>query len=324
MVQVLNRLPKKKYDQVLVGADFFDDAGVVKFDDKIALVTTVDYFTPVVDDPRDFGRIAAANSLSDIYAMGGMPISALNIVGFPEKKLSLDILGDILAGGAEVLDENDIPLVGGHSFKSDEPFYGLSVTGKVEIDKVMTNAACKPGDYLYLTKPLGSGLITTALKGGKASDDIVAKAVEIMVALNKNACEAARLTGVMAATDVTGYGFLGHLLEMMLASKTSAVIHYDPVPLMDGVLELAELQTFPGGSGANFMYVDKYAVWDDRLSLNEKRILCDAQTSGGLIIAISPDRHKQLETELSKRSVIIARVGEIVKQEQWSIKVNKN
>jgi len=324
LVQVLNRLPKKKYDQVLVGAEFFDDAGVVKFDDKIALVTTVDYFTPVVDDPRDFGRIAAANSLSDIYAMGGTPISALNIVGFPEKILPLEILGDILVGGAEILDENDIPLVGGHSFKSDEPFYGLSVTGKVEIDKVMTNAACQPGDYLYLTKPLGSGLITTALKAGLASDKIVAQAVKIMSALNKDACESARLVGVKAATDVTGYGFLGHLLEMMLASKTSAALYYDLVPLMDGVLELAELQTFPGGTGANFMYVDKYSVWDDNLSLNEKRILCDAQTSGGLIIAVAPEKHKQLETELKRRNVIAARVGEIVKQEPWSIKVSKN
>jgi len=324
LVQVLNRLPKKKYENVLVGADFFDDAGVVKFDDKTALVTTVDYFTPVVDDPRDFGRIAAANSLSDIYAMGGTPISALNIVGFPEKKLPLEILGDILAGGAEVLAENDIPLVGGHTIKNDEPFYGLSVTGKVEIDKVMTNAACKPGDYLYLTKPLGSGLITTALKDGKASDDIVAKAVEIMVTLNKNACEAARLADVKVATDVTGYGFLGHLLEMMMASKTSAVVHYDSVPLMDGVLELAEMQTFPGGTGANFMFVDKHAAWDDDLSLNEKRILCDAQTSGGLIIAVASEKHRQLETELSKRNVVIARVGEIVKREQWLIKVNKS
>ncbi len=317
-------MPKKKYKHVLVGTDFFDDAGVVQFDDKTALVTTVDYFTPVVDDPRDFGRIAAANSLSDIYAMGGTPISALNIVGFPEKNLPLEILGDILAGGAEVLAENDIPLVGGHTLKNDEPFYGLSVTGKVEIDKVTTNTACRPGDYLYLTKPLGSGLITTALKGGLASADIVAKAVEIMATLNKDACEAARLADVKAATDVSGYGFLGHLTEMMMASKTSAVIHYDAIPLMDGVPELAELQTFPGGTGANFMYVDKYAVWDDDLSLNEKRILCDAQTSGGLIIAVAAKNHILLETEISKRGVIIARVGEIVKREEWLIKVNKS
>jgi len=324
MIQVLDRLPKKKYDNVLVGTEFFDDAGVVRYDDKYGLVTTVDYFTPVVDDPRDFGRIAAANSLSDIYAMGATPISALNIVGFPENKLPLEILGDILSGGAEVTSQCDIPIVGGHSVKNDEPFYGLSVTGRVEIDKMMINAACRPGDYLYLTKPIGSGLITTALKGDKVSDDIVAKAVEIMAALNKDASEAALEAGVKSATDVTGYGFLGHLLEMMISSGTSARVYYDSTPLMDGVLELAEKQTFPGGTGANMMYIEKNAVWDDRLTLDEKRILCDAQTSGGLILSVSPDKHKQLEKELSKRNQIVARVGEIVEKEQWYLKINKN
>lgn len=308
---------------MLVGTEFFDDAGVVRLDDKIGLVTTVDYFTPVVDDPRDFGRIAAANSLSDIYAMGAEPISALNIVGFPETKLPLEILGDILAGGAEVTMQNNIPIVGGHSFKSDEPFYGLAVTGKVEIARMTTNSACKPGDYIYLTKPLGSGLITTALKQGKAPEDIVAKAVEIMATLNKLAAEAGAAAGVMAATDVTGYGFLGHLMEMMMASQTSAIVNYDSVPLMDGTLELAELQTFPGGTGANLLYVDKHAAWDDKLTLNEKRILCDAQTSGGLLLSIKPDNHALLETELAKRHVLVARVGEVVKKEKWWLKINK-
>ncbi|MCP4582608.1 MAG: selenide, water dikinase SelD [candidate division Zixibacteria bacterium] len=324
MIQVLDRLPKKKYDNVLVGTEFFDDAGVVKYDDKYGLVTTVDYFTPVVDEPRDFGRIAAANSLSDIYAMGATPISALNIVGFPEKKLPLEILGEILSGGAEITSQCDVPIVGGHSVKNDEPFYGLSVTGKVEIEKMMTNSACQPGDYLYLTKPLGSGLITTGLKGGKVSDDIVARAVEIMSALNKDASEAALEAGAKAATDVTGYGFLGHLLEMMMSSGLSAEVYYEPVPLMDGVLELAEKQTFPGGTGANLIYVEKNAVWDDKLSLDEKRILCDAQTSGGLIISIAPDKHKQLENELIRRNQIVARVGEIVEKEEWYLKINKN
>jgi selenide,water dikinase len=245
-------------------------------------------------------------------------------VGFPEKKLSLDILGDILAGGAEVTLANDIPIVGGHSFKSDEPFYGLSVTGLVDLDKMMVNSGCKPGDYLYLTKPLGSGLITTALKQDKAKPDIVAKAVEIMAQLNKDAAEAATKAGLLAGTDVTGYGFLGHLTEMMLASKTSAVIESNSVPLMDGVHELAELQTFPGGTGANLMYVDKYSVWDEKLTLDEKRLLCDAQTSGGLILVVNPVKHEILESELRKRNVLIARVGEVIEREEWLLKINKN
>jgi len=324
MVQVLNRLPKHKFDNVLVGTDYFDDAGVVRYDDKFGLVTTVDYFTPVVDDPTDFGRIAAANSLSDIYAMGAQPISALNIVGFPEKKLPLDILGDILAGGASVALECGIPIVGGHSLKSDEPFYGLSVTGIVEIAKMMTNSNCRAGDLLYLTKPLGTGLITTALKRGQAPDDVVAKAIEIMATLNKEASEAAIAAGVTAATDITGYGFLGHLMEMMIGSQKSAIVYADKVPLMDGVSELSELQTFPGGTGANLLYVDKYTFWDDLLTLNEKRILCDAQTSGGLLLSVSRENHILLEQELAKRNVLLARVGEVIEKQTWRIKINKN
>jgi selenide,water dikinase len=324
MVQVLNRLPKYKFDNVLVGTEYFDDAGVVRLDDTTGIVTTVDYFTPVVDDPFDFGRIAAANSLSDIYAMAARPVSALNIVGFPEKKLPLEILADILAGGAEVTSKNSIPIVGGHSFKSDEPFYGLSVTGLVEIAKMTTNSNCRVGDYLYLTKPLGSGLITTALKQGKAPNDVVAKAIAIMATLNKDAAEAGAAAGVMAATDVTGYGFLGHLMEMMIASNTSAIINAGSVPLMDGVHELAELQTFPGGTGANLLYVDKSAFWDEALSLNEKRLLCDAQTSGGLILSVNRDKYKMLEQELAKRNVPIARVGEVVEKQKWQVKINKS
>jgi selenide,water dikinase len=223
-----------------------------------------------------------------------------------------------------VTSENGIPIVGGHSFKSDEPFYGLSVTGTVEISKMMTNTNSRPGDYLYLTKPIGSGLITTGLKQDKARPEFVAKAVEIMAALNKDAAEAAAVAGVTAATDVTGYGLLGHLLEMMLASKTSAEINIDAVPLMEGVLELAELQTFPGGTGANLLYVDKSAIWDEKIELNQKRILCDAQTSGGLILSVNEDKHETLERELSKRGIIIARVGEVAEEGKWPLKVNKN
>ena len=309
---------------MLVGTEFFDDAGVIRYDEKTGLVMTVDYFTPVVDDSRDFGRIAAANSLSDIYAMGATPIAALNIVGFPESKLPLEILGDILAGGAEILTEYHIPIIGGHSFKSDEPFYGLSVTGHLQLDRMMKNSGCQPGDLLYLTKPIGSGLITTALKADKAPAEIVAKAVDIMATLNKDASEAAIDAGVKAATDVTGYGLLGHLMEMMIASGTSAAVRFDAVPLMDGVLELAELQTFPGGTGANLIYVDKHAEWDDNLSLNEKRILCDAQTSGGLILAVPGDKKAALENQLASKNVPVQCIGEVIEKQKWHLQIKKN
>jgi len=256
--------------------------------------------------------------------MGGTPISALNIVGFPEKNLSLEVLTEILAGGAEITSKYNIPIVGGHSVKNDEPFYGLSVTGKVNLKQMMTNNACQPGDYLYLTKPLGSGVITTALKQNKASDEIVEKAVEIMIQLNKEASEAAIAAGVRAATDVTGYGFLGHLHEMMNASDVCAEIYFNSIPLMDGTIELAEMQTFPGGTGANYLYVDKFTTWDKRLSSNENRILCDAQTSGGLIISVPAKNHKLLEDELSKRGVIVNKVGEVVKRKEWHLKINKS
>ena len=317
-------MSQRKFDNVLVGTEFFDDAGVVKYDEHIGLVTTVDYFTPVVDEPRDFGRIAAANSLSDIYAMGATPIAALNITGFPEKKLPLEILTEILSGGLEITSKADIPIVGGHTLTSDEPFYGLSIVGKVKIEQMMTNSNSRPGDLLYLTKPLGSGCITTALKADKAPAEVVAKAVEIMVTLNKDASESAIKAGVKCATDVTGFGFLGHLLEMMMASKTSAVVYLDRVSLMDGVVELAKEQTFPGGTGVNLIYVDKHALWDKKITLEEKRILCDAQTSGGLLLSIAKDNSKKLEDELTKRGVLVCCVGEIIKKEKWYLKINRS
>lgn len=308
----------------MVGNEYFDDAGVVRFNGDTGIVTTVDYFTPVVDDPIDFGRIAAANALSDIYAMGATPISALNIVGFPEKKLPLEILVDILKGGAEICDLAKMPIVGGHTIKSDEPFFGLAVTGQVDVTKMMTNAGCKAGDLLYLTKPLGSGLITTAAKNGKAKGEIIEKAIAIMAALNRDASEAAKIAEVVAATDVTGYGFMGHLMEMMVASGTSSIVDYSAVPLMDGVIELAAIGIFPGGSNANFMYADQSTHWDDKMNFNEKKILCDAQTSGGLILSVSKDKSAELESALTARRIPVCRVGKVSKRESWLVKVTKS
>jgi len=236
----------------------------------------------------------------------------------------LEVMVDILKGGAEICKLANMPIVGGHSIKSDEPFFGLSITGQVDINKMMTNAGAKPGDLLYLTKPLGSGLITTAAKNGKVSSDVLNKAMVIMAMLNRAASEAARIADVVAATDVTGYGFLGHLMEMMIASNTSAIVDYSVVPLMDGVSELAATGIFPGGSGANLLYVDQNAVWDEALSLEQKKIICDAQTSGGLIISVNKNNAAKLESALRERKVAICRVGEVTKRESWLVKVTKS
>jgi len=266
-------------------------------------VTTVDYFTPVVDDPRDFGRIAAVNSLSDIYAMGGTPISALNIVGFPEKILPLEVLAEILRGGAEISSKYKIPIVGGHTVKNDEPFYGLSVTGKVNLKEMMTNASCKPGDYLYLTKPLGSGVITTALKQGKASEEIVAKAVEVMVQLNKDASEAAIEAGVKAATDVTGFGFLGHLAEMVTDSGFGVKIQADRLPIISKALEFAGMGLVPAGAYRNRDFRSSMVDISSSVNLSVQDVLFDPQTSGGLLICVENKIADRLLDELKNKGM---------------------
>lgn len=310
--------------------DLFDDAGVVKLSEDQAIVTTVDFFTPVVDDPFDFGAIAAANSLSDIYAMGARPLAAINIVGFPEKELPLFVLQKIIEGGLFVANDAGIPIVGGHTVKSPEPFYGLSITGMVEPNRILTNAAAKEGDSLYLTKPLGSGLITTGLKNDKASPDVLAKAVAIMKELNRSASEAVRAvtadeTGYnCAVTDISGYGFLGHLFEMLLASGRSAEIDYSSIPLMSGAMELARQDAFPGGSRANLLSVESDMFWDGDFEKYEKLILSDAQTSGGLLIAVRSDLAEKLESEMSARDVGFAGVGRVTERAEWLARVTKS
>lgn len=309
------------YKNVIVGPELLDDAGVVEVSKDLAIVTTVDYFTPVVDDAFDFGAIAAANSLSDLYAMGGQPISALNVVGFPEKILPLSLLREIIRGGLSVAEEAGMPIVGGHTVKSPEPFYGLAVTGAVHPKKVLTNASAKAGDLLYLTKPLGTGLITTALKNGKAPKDVVEGAVKYMKMLNREASEAVLATDICAVTDVTGYGLLGHLGQMMAASNKMAVVHFDSVPVMKGAMELAKADQFPSGSRSNLLSVGPDTEWVDNLEKHEKLLLADAQTSGGLLIAISPELATRLEIELTSRNVGFSRIGEVIEKEKWLIRV---
>lgn len=309
------------HKNVVIGPELFDDAGVVEVSENLAIVTTIDYFTPVVDDAFDFGAISAANSLSDLYAMGGQPISALNVVGFPEKDLPLTLLREIIRGGLSVAEEAGMPIVGGHTVKSPEPFYGLAVTGSVHPKKILSNAIAKTGDLLYLTKPLGTGLITTALKNGKVAPNVLAEAVTHMKRLNREASEAVLAAGICAVTDITGYGLLGHLCQMMAASNKTAVVHFDAVPLMRGALELARADQFPGGSRANLLSIGPDTQWADEFENYERLLLADAQTSGGLLISISPQNATKLEIELTSRNVKFSRIGEVEDRGKWLLRV---
>jgi selenide,water dikinase len=326
----VGRVNEQKYSNVLVGMELFDDAGVVKVSDDLAVVTTVDFFTPVVDDPFEFGAIAAANSLSDIYAMGARPISAINVVGFPEGKIPLEYLRKIIDGGLTVAEEAKMPIVGGHTIKSPEPFYGLSITGSVHPDRIFTNSRAKTGDFLYLTKPIGTGVITTAAKNGKASDSVIAEAITIMKKLNRSAAEILiNSCGkddnyVCAVTDITGYGLLGHLSEMLEGSGKSAIIDFNSVPLIKGALNLARLNAFPGGSRSNLLVLESRLEWNGDFEDYEKLLLSDAQTSGGLLISIKPELSEKFEAKMKSSDVMCAKIGEITDKEKWLIKIEKS
>jgi len=306
LAQVLRGMPKLTDPNLLVGAEHFDDAGVYRLDDETAIVTTLDFFPPLVDDPYQFGRIAAANGLSDVYAMGGRPICALNIVGFPDKELSVEVLGDILRGGAERVAAAGAVVAGGHSVRDAEVKYGLAVTGVVHPDRILTNGGAKAGDVLVLTKPLGSGTLTTAAKQGKISEAELAEAIDVMTELNAGACAAAievgvnRESGVHAATDITGFGLIGHAHEMAEASGVTIEIDAKAVPLMERTLDLARAGVVTRAAKSNLEYVG--AQFESR-GVDEAlvKVCADAQTSGGLLLAVSPDRADLLVSALRKR-----------------------
>lgn len=276
--------------------------------DGTGLVQTVDFFTPIVDDPFDWGRIAAANALSDVYAMGGNPKLALNIVAWPIEELSTDLLADVLKGGAKVASEAGVAVVGGHSIHDPEPKYGMAVTGFVDPDRVVLNSTARPGAQLFLTKPLGIGIITTAIKRGKASAKQIELAVETMTALNAVPAQAMVDVGVEAATDVTGYGLLGHLHEMLSASGVAAEIDASAISFLSGTLELAEADVVPAGTRSNLAFVSPDVDWGE-LPDPERFALADAQTSGGLLIAVSSERAEDLADALSERGVRADRIG---------------
>ena len=269
-----------------MGYEDADDAAAVRLNDGKLIIQTVDFFTPVVDDPYEFGQIAAANALSDIYAMGGKPLFALNIVGFPIKELPKSILTEILQGGADKAAEAGIPIVGGHSIDDKEPKYGLVVTGEVDEDKMWTNAGAQPEDVLLLTKPLGTGVIATAIKKGVAAEETIFAAIQTMSELNKNAAELLSELDIHSATDVTGYGLLGHLLEMCQGSNISAEVDLKNLELLPNVRDLAESGIMAGGSRRNLEYVSDYAEFDPQLTEVDRLLAADAQTSGGLLVSL--------------------------------------
>ena len=277
--QVLEALPPLTDPNILVGAGTRDDAAVYRIAPDRALVATVDFFTPIVDDPEDFGAIAAANSLSDIYAMGATPLFALSILGFPRERLATDLLRRMVSGGAAKLAEAGIAVVGGHSIDDGEPKFGYAVTGEVNPDQLITNRGAQPGDLLFLTKPLGTGLVTTAIKRGLAPIELTRAAIAQMSALNRAASIAMRAAGATAATDVTGYGLLGHLRNLDVGARIRA----SAVPVLEGVRELARQDLFPDGSRRNHAALAGLVDWGD-LAESEQLLLADAQTSGGLLL----------------------------------------
>ncbi|HEX2103247.1 MAG TPA: selenide, water dikinase SelD [Solirubrobacteraceae bacterium] len=276
---------------LLVGSATGDDAAVFRLADDLALVQTIDFFTPIVDDPFDFGRIAAANALSDVYAMGGRPLTAMNVVAFPLDDLGGDVLREVLRGGLAVVAEAGAALVGGHSIEDAEPKYGLAVTGVVDPAALVTNAGGREGDVLVLTKPLGVGAIVTARKRGAAGDALLRAAVEVMAALNAAASEAALRAGAHAMTDVTGFGLLGHLHNVARESGLAAELTAADVPAIGGVAELlAGDGAVSGGSRRNAEYADAFTTYADGVPAWRRRLLADATTSGGLLVAVPPER----------------------------------
>jgi len=306
--QILRGLPPTVDPAVLVDSSTSDDAAVYRLSDDLAVVQTVDFFTPIADDPYDFGAISAANSLSDIYAMGARPIFALSIVGFPSKRLPLEVLQRILQGAADTAREAGIDIIGGHSVDDTEPKFGLAVTGLARPDAILTNAGAQAGDVIVLTKPIGTGIIATAVKRRVAEPEVAARALETMRRLNRDAAETMLEIGVSACTDVTGFGLLGHLREMASASALDAELYADAVPVLDGVRDLAAADIVPGGTIDNLQFVSGSVDWPREVSKVRRLILADAQTSGGLLIAVPRRRADELLEALHGNGVTAATV----------------
>jgi selenide,water dikinase len=322
LAQILRGLEVRSDPNLLIGSATGDDAGVYRIDERRALVQTLDFFTPIVDDPYDYGRIAATNALSDVYAMGGRPLTAMNIVGMPTAKLSPETIGQILRGGAEVAAAAGCCLVGGHSIRTTDPIYGLSVTGMVNPQRVLANTAAQAGDMLVLTKPLGTGVITTAVKRGIAPPALLASAVASMTTLNTPGAVLAEAGLVRAGTDVTGFGLLGHLANICNGSGVSAEVQAAAIPLLgEQVLELVQQDCVPGGTRTNLQTASEQTDWGntpDRLRV----LLCDAQTSGPLLLGVPPQRLSEVVDLLQRCGALChAVIGRIVKRGSYLMRV---
>jgi selenide, water dikinase len=306
----LRLLPEqKRTPELLVGHETSDDAGVYQLTDTLAIIQTIDYFTPIVDDPYMFGQIAAANALSDVYAMGGTPKTALNIVGYPVKKLGADMLAEILKGASDKVVEAGALTIGGHSIDDQEPKFGLSVTGIVDPNKIWKNVGAKPGDVLVLTKPIGVGIMTTGIKRSAVTNEQEEMVTQLMAKLNKDACEHLMEFSPHAVTDVTGFGLLGHGSEMARGSDVSLEIELDRVPVLEGTFELADQGIIPGGSKSNHKWLEKDIEYSNDMTLQQQLVLCDAITSGGLLIALSAEEAEKY-TSLDSAYTVIGRVVE--------------
>jgi selenide,water dikinase len=314
--RALAALPFKSDPRLLVGRETFDDAGVYKVSDDLALVQTVDFFAPIVDDPYDFGQIAAANALSDVYAMGGQPITALNIVAFPTADLPLDVLTEILRGGQDKVHEAGALIVGGHTVIDTELKYGLAVTGRAHPDFLLTNAGAKVGDQLVLTKPLGNGILATAAKRGNLSADAQRPMLEAMKSLNGAASRAALAVGARCATDITGFGLLGHLLHIARASRVTIRVRLDAVPVFDGVRDAVKGGAVTDGSKRNGEYLRPLVRWE-RGGEEDRAILTDPQTSGGLVVCVPLPRTPDYLTRVPGGVVI----GEVIERGDIAIEV---
>ncbi len=321
LAQVLRHVVPVDDPNALVGHATGDDAAVYRLADDRALVVTADFFTPIVDNPHDFGRIAAANALSDIYAMGARPLFVLNLVGFPRRLLNQGILEEIVRGGSEVARDAGVPTLGGHSIDDAEPKYGMVAVGDVHPDRLVTNAAARPGDALVLTKPIGSGVIATAIKKGAASDAVVAGAVEVMASLNRAASAAMVAAGVVAGTDVTGFGLLGHLHRMLVASGVAATLRAADVPLLAGARELAQAGHVPGGTKRNLEDLRQAVAFEASVDPVARTLLGDAQTSGGLLLSVPPERLEALRAELRSEVPEARVIGTVEAGEAGRIRV---
>jgi selenide, water dikinase len=305
---LLAGLPKVTDPNVLVGSATADDAAVYRLDDERALVLTTDFFTPVVDDPYDFGAVAAANALSDVYAMGGKPLTALNLVGFPDETLGGEVLAEILRGGAEKAKEAGIDIVGGHTIKTDEPIYGLAVTGLVHPERIVSNAGGRPGDVLVLTKPLGIGIVTTAAKQDADAQRAIVEVIRLMTTLNRAAAEAMATVDAHACTDITGFGLLGHLRNVARGSGCAATVRLSAIPVVDAAWTYVRAGIAPGGTHANWRFLNDSVTYDDGVDKPSQLVVCDAQTSGGLLIAVAPGDADKLVAALRARGTPCAAI----------------